>query len=178
MPSSSRQNVGSCRDSCPYPHWKLCFPPSQSLFAWGAVLKTNSPGLPSCCVSGRKRLWFPRVTGGTWQTFFPYLGCDPTGRKGLLSLCEQRVLRLRFSLCLLPWDWRHLYFSPVAFWCLFRSTSSDPGNTSRGEVCRSWRLACYPCSTLVDSWNLCSTGDPPYVWPCLYTTWQRSNKTP
>ena len=62
--------------------------------------------------------------------------------------------------------------------CLFRSTSSDPGNTSRGEVCRSWRLACYPCSTLVDSWNLCSTGDPPYVWPCLYTTWQRSNKTP
>ena len=30
---------------------------------------------------------------------------------------------------------------------------------------------------MLHSWNLCSTGDPPYVWPCLYTTWQRSNKT-
>ena len=117
-------------------------------------------------------------TEKNWQIFFPILWCGPTGWKGLLSLYEQRDLGLRFSLYPLPWDWRHLYFWPVAFWCLLCSTSSDAGNTSRGEVCWSWLLTCWPSSTPFDSWNFCSTGDPPCVWPCLYTTWQQLSITP
>ena len=56
MPSSSLWSVWSCKDSCPYPRQNPCFSPSQSLFTWGAVLKTNSPGLSSCCVSGWKKI--------------------------------------------------------------------------------------------------------------------------